>query len=182
MGHCMKNKINPLTIQSKQWVLNALLELMEVQDFTSITITELSIKAGLDRKTFYRHFKTKEDVLLMQIDKAYQQYIESLKHTTELTSYMISKVYFDVLLLHIDFFRILINNGLATLVLSKWNEYLPVLETIFSLQLSNHKKTEYEMHYEAGGFWNVTVQWIVNDVKETPEEMAKIMGSLMLND
>ena len=52
-------KENPLTVQSKQWILEALLKLMEEKDYEKITIKELTARADLDRKTFYRNFRSK---------------------------------------------------------------------------------------------------------------------------
>ena len=73
-----KRKENPISIQSKQWLLDALLTLMEEKDFQSITITELTERACLDRKTFYRNFRSKEDVLFLKFQELCQLYISEL--------------------------------------------------------------------------------------------------------
>ncbi len=45
-------------------ITNALISLMEEKDYNSISITDITSKAGLSRVTYYRHFDTKEDVLI----------------------------------------------------------------------------------------------------------------------
>lgn len=45
-----------------------LLELMEKESYTSISVTTLCRKTGLSRKVFYRVFGNKDDVLLALID------------------------------------------------------------------------------------------------------------------
>lgn len=56
-------KENPVAAQSKPMLLIALLELIEHKLYSSISIKELAECAGLDRKTFYRNFTSKEEVL-----------------------------------------------------------------------------------------------------------------------
>ena len=62
-------KENPVAVQSKQMLLNALLELMEKKAYSSISIKELAECAGLDRKTFYRNFDSKEEVLYLRLQE-----------------------------------------------------------------------------------------------------------------
>lgn len=54
--------VNALAKQSQQWLMEALIKLMKQKRFSNITICELSETAGVNRKTFYRHFQTKEDI------------------------------------------------------------------------------------------------------------------------
>ena len=49
--------------QSKKKISKALLTIMKQYDFKEITITQISQEAKLSRKTFYRLFSSKEDVL-----------------------------------------------------------------------------------------------------------------------
>jgi len=171
-------KSNPLAVQSKQWLLDALLQLMKEKSYREITIKELTERAGLDRKTFYRHFRTKDEILNLPIKKAFDTYIGELKNIPNLSSYEVAKVYFDLCLQYIDFFKLLNDHGLLMIVLEKFSEYFPVLNDMFLADPLYHEKTVWELIYEAGGFWNVTVHWIRNDAQETPEEMAKIIGSI----
>ena len=64
-----------LSLQSKKWFAEALKCLMQNKKYSEITIMELSKKAGLDRKTFYRNFETKEDVIRFYLDGTCQDYI-----------------------------------------------------------------------------------------------------------
>ncbi len=49
--------------RTKEAVQKALLELMNEQDFDSITIAAVARRANIDRKTFYLHYSTIDDVL-----------------------------------------------------------------------------------------------------------------------
>ena len=44
-------------------ILTTLLEMMKTESFNSITISDLVAKADVGRASFYRNYRTKEDVL-----------------------------------------------------------------------------------------------------------------------
>ena len=48
---------------SPQRIVAALTELMSEQDYASITITEITQRAGVSRMTYYRNYSSKEDIL-----------------------------------------------------------------------------------------------------------------------
>jgi AcrR family transcriptional regulator len=58
----MKHTENPIALQSKRWIMESLIELMNKKTFQEITISELTAHADLGRRTFYRNFTSKEDV------------------------------------------------------------------------------------------------------------------------
>ena len=176
----MQNKKeNPLAAQSKQWILSALLSLMEEKDFDSISIKELMARAGLDRKTFYRNFHTKEEVLFLKLQELCQLYIEKLQALPNISAYTLTKAYFDVCSSNADFLLLLNRHSLLPLALLKFDEYLPVLNDLFLSNPAYRNKSKYELAYQAGGFWNVTIRWLNDGGKETPAEMAQVMSAIM---
>ena len=172
-------KENPVAVQSKQMLLNALLELMEKKAYSSISIKELAECAGLDRKTFYRNFDSKEEVLYLRLQEMCQLYIKELRGLPRLTSYAGTKAYFEICMQQVHFFMLLKKNNLLPLVLIKFDEYLSELNTLFLSNPLYREKSPYELYYQAGGFWNVTIRWLEGGTKESPEEMARIIGSIM---
>jgi len=49
---------------SRFWITEALFDLMETKSFREIKVLDIAEKAGVSRKTFYRHFETKGHVLI----------------------------------------------------------------------------------------------------------------------
>lgn len=174
-----RKKENPLSLQSKQWIVSALLSLMDEKDFNAISIKELAERAGLDRKTFYRNFHTKEEVLFLKLQGLCQLYIEKLQALPHISAYTLSKAYFDICASNVHFFLLLNRHNLLPLALLKFNEYLPVLNDLFLSNPAYRNKSKYELVYQAGGFWNVTIRWLNDGGKETPEELARIMSTIM---
>ena len=59
----IKNESNRL---AKECIVTALIELMKVRDYHSISITEITHKAGVSRMTYYRYFSSKEEILSLK--------------------------------------------------------------------------------------------------------------------
>jgi len=55
-----RNESNRL---AKECIVTALIELMKTQDYNTITITDLTKKAGVSRMAYYRNYSSKEDII-----------------------------------------------------------------------------------------------------------------------
>lgn len=49
--------------QTKKRIIEALYELLDKKDYHDITISRIVDKAALGRRTFYRYFKSKDEVI-----------------------------------------------------------------------------------------------------------------------
>ena len=71
---------NRMSLQTREWVRSAFLELLdEVEDIKSITISDISKRSGISRRTFYRYYASKEDILTEYIDILIEQYGNDLR-------------------------------------------------------------------------------------------------------
>ena len=57
-------QVNKTAVQSQNMIADALFSLMKRKHFQQITVTEICDEAAIGRKTFYRNFDMKEDVLI----------------------------------------------------------------------------------------------------------------------
>lgn len=80
----MLQSINPIAQQSQRWIIQALLDLMEEMEYNKISVTEICRKAGLDRRTFYRNFDSKNDVLEQYVRFLEEEHIKMLRRLTSL--------------------------------------------------------------------------------------------------
>jgi len=58
-----KNTLDPRVRRTRLALQNAIKALAQEQDYETVTISDLTLRAGVNRATFYQHFKAKEDVL-----------------------------------------------------------------------------------------------------------------------
>ena len=152
------------------YMATALLELMLEKDYTKISIGEIAKKAGVDRSSYYRHFKSKEDIISFFFDMVLK---ESLEGYTNLSSidftlyiHSIYTAFFnyrkEILLIHYANLSFLLLD-----VLSKRFQFSE-LATQFPLT------KQYELSYIIGGIYNNLIFWMSRDMKETPDELTEI--------
>jgi len=73
--------------QTRQWLEEALFDLLATKkSLQNISIAELSEHAQIARRTFYRYYHSKEEVLTNYLDRLIQYYIIELQ-TTKLTNF-----------------------------------------------------------------------------------------------
>lgn len=60
-----------IKMQSKEWLLNALLHLMQTKQYNDIAIVDICDEAGLSRQTFYRHYKDKESLIMSYFNRIF---------------------------------------------------------------------------------------------------------------
>ncbi|MDO4323819.1 MAG: TetR/AcrR family transcriptional regulator [Lachnospiraceae bacterium] len=70
---------NPTALNSQEWLVNALLDLMESKPYSKITVKDICQKADLSRQTFYNFFETKDDIIVFCIQQCYLEMMEGLK-------------------------------------------------------------------------------------------------------
>lgn len=178
----MKGTENPIALQSQKWIVLSLLNLMKTEDYSKISIKDIAKSADLDRRTFYRNFQSKEDVLCFYIKGMCDEYIDSLSREQNPTTFLAAKTYFSICLKHLDFFNLLKDQGLLGLLLLKFDEFMPSLQQQnVSQDLKNYYggNISYLYAFNNGGFWNMSIQWIRNGSNQSPEEMAEIICKII---
>ncbi|MBQ4270496.1 MAG: TetR/AcrR family transcriptional regulator, partial [Clostridiales bacterium] len=59
----MNQSQNPSSIRSRNEIQDALLKLMEIYPYQEISVKQIILETSLARRTFYRNFNSKDDVL-----------------------------------------------------------------------------------------------------------------------
>ena len=70
---------NPAAIRSQEMICKAVCKLMAELSFEEITVTRICQEALVGRKTFYRNFERKEDVVELMIDHIRAEYEKNLE-------------------------------------------------------------------------------------------------------
>ena len=55
--------------QSREWIAEAFFNLLKKKKYESITVSEIVKKADLSRRTFYRVFENKYDIIKYMLEK-----------------------------------------------------------------------------------------------------------------
>lgn len=178
-------------VKTKTLIKNAFLELIELNGYSKVTVTDIVEKAMINRNTFYLHYYDKEALIDEMISEHYkitEPLIRKILYNN-VKKYLkdpikmqeeIFKDIFEILLEEIELYRIFImDQGLSG--------YLNKLKTtIKSKMQSEYIKTDkhkiaFEFTFE--GTYGTIIEWIKNDYtnKETLAlELSHIYNNIWL--
>ena len=146
-------------------ITEALLKLMHEKPFAEISITELVKQAKVGRKSFYRNFSSKEDVLIKRVSAITDDFLEN----TDLSGSLKENIV--IVLNHMkkndEINRLLYQNNMMYIIENIF------IETVVKL----HKDLpEDYAYFLAGGYYNLYLYWLKTGCKEDPEELARTVG------
>lgn len=159
-----------LNIEIKNTITKALFILLNQKSLSEITILELVKKAGVARASFYRNFKTKENVIIYFLNYLLHQYKEKyaadLEHIARYDNVLRT---FNYVLSYQMELASLFQAKLGQMFLDAINEYI-----ITSTNLQYEKQLyKYPFYSYAGALYNVIYYWITTGCKETPKEITE---------
>ena len=178
---------NPSSIRSKAEITDTLLKLMKAYPYDEITVKQILIESKIARKTFYRNFLSKDDVLHAHVDSIMEQYIQSLQ---ELSNYQLSNILdiiFQFCMQNQHFLFQLRDNNLMHLLLNKLNIFIPIRHNqVVSpsnpmFQSFSAKQIDYTIAFNIGAIWNVIMKWIEHDMKDSPEIIKTTLVKYLAN-
>lgn len=158
---------------SHNCIINSLIILMQNQKYEDITMSDISKKSGVSRRTIYRYFANKSEILQAYVKALVNEYnlfvrdkILNTKNIVE-SSFEFAEKYYD-------FLKVAYKNNLLINVIE-------ILESIVA-QIVKYSKTNYftslspeyldnYISFVANGCWGMLCNWIKNDKKLTPHEM-----------
>lgn len=173
----MERNTHPLAVKSQKWMVEALLSLIQKKPYEQITISELCREAKLDRRTFYRNFRDKNDVLRLYFSDLKEEYLLALREMREHTFRSLAEVYFSFWACHLDFFKTAQRDQtLNAVLLQTLNTFVPAVYA--GAEGSLPIELRYRVAFVTGGFHNVLIQWISTGFRSTPDEMAEIVAEM----
>lgn len=152
---------------------------MKTEEFRSISITQIIQEADLARATFYINYKTKEDIVKSYIHSLAQSFIDSMELVEQPNIYNLALSFFTYWISKRELLFLLIRNELFNLLYIEFYEVLKEfsgrwsLNEIFDIEFNNEYELDLFCNFIASGLWSVLRSWIDNDMKATPNDMAK---------
>lgn len=172
----MKKNRDIRVVRTQTALLEGLEELIKTKKLSNITITELCNEAKINRNTFYYHYNN----IFEFLDEHKQIIIDDLNDITDISKSHNKKnliEVFNILKLHPHFLNILISPNCD---LDFFNEIFDVATKKASITFSKDesKLTNKELllcYYCNAGCNAVIISWILNGMKESPEDIADII-------
>lgn len=167
--------------QSKEWLTSALWDMMRQKPYNQITIQDIAVHAELDRRTFYRHFSSKEDILDQYLLSLLIPYFDGLQNAPLQSEYELTCSHFNFLQTHIDTLLLLKKQGLFGYLLGRYQDWIHLLRARQKLAPITEPEELLRLAFKTGGFFSVVSQWLEGDPVKPPEEMAQIIQHFMEN-
>lgn len=158
----------------KLCLADALIKLMESQDYETINVNVICEFAGVGRTTFYRHLdskNSKDELLIFKLKYEWDYYAQ--KHDEDVKKdkgfAMLNYIYENRRL-----FTLLNNNGLVVTIMRLFEELIPAGEPY-------DKNHSYLISFFSYGYFGIIYQWLKYEFEETPEQLQKhIVDTLSL--
>ncbi|MCL2801372.1 MAG: TetR/AcrR family transcriptional regulator [Treponema sp.] len=172
-------KINPSAMLSKELIIESLLDMLAVKPLNSISISEIAENAKVDRRTFYRHFKSKNDVISYCIHRVSKQYEEIILQYNINDTYSFAKAIFETLENMKEILQILYKQNLLDLFLTDFEIIYEKYQYKYTApEILNLENIDYIMTYWRGGFTNIVKKWIIDGCLYSPNKMGKIFNQM----
>lgn len=147
----MEGSTHTLAVKSQGWFVQALFQLIQQKPFEKITISELCKKACLDRRTFYRNFKDKNDVMLFYFTSLQDEYLSLLKSIQDRTFYTLAKVSFEFWTCHLEFLKTAQSDqSLFAMLIPVLNRFIPMVYAPANGNIS--QELQYNIVFITGGY------------------------------
>lgn len=175
--------------QTKDSIAESLVSLIENNNYDEITIQEVASGCNISRRTIYRHFRTKDEILSYSFRSCLIKLADyiSLQDTKDL--HKLCLTYFKFWEENMD--RLLMMND-AGVLFSFGSEFDSLVSVIADRMLSRASSVplspeeismfRYKFAYETAGFWQITEIWSQEQPRRSAEEMAEIMVKIVENN
>ena len=167
----MTGSSNPSAKRSQAEITQALISLMREHPYSEITVKQIILEARLARKTFYRNFESKDDVLLSLIRGILREYFEVVNNARG----EVLTTIFSFADNNRELLALLDKNDMLHIPLRCMNEYAPLLAGAQNKQLNPFVKlfegldADYLIAMNIGAVWNVISLWIHKGMTDEPE-------------
>ena len=174
--------------RTRQVLERALLELIEEHPFESLTVQQITDRANMGRATFYLHYRDKEQLLLITLQKLQEdltQRLEPLHPPALLTEKQtLSEQIFQHVAQYRQLYQVLLSERGAALAKNRLMAYMtrqaehfvvnPLLETVSEPAVP----ASFLATYLSGTLYTAITWWLEHQQQKTPEEMGLLVRKL----
>lgn len=163
-----------ITIFLKDCLADALIKKMQEKPFEKITVDDVAQLAGVGRATYFRHFSSKQELLTYKIVRHWETNAEK-RNLKERNRFDLNnaKDFFEINYLLKDVLSLICSLNLQATLFDAFDQIM--------LPFYNENVAEtYRGWFHAYGLFGMLENWIKNDFRETPDEMANIIKQTVL--
>ncbi|MEO2255441.1 TetR/AcrR family transcriptional regulator [Paenibacillus amylolyticus] len=176
-----KNTVNKQVLRTREWIFNALLTLLETMPYEDIKISNITDKADVARQTFYRNYKSKDDIIVNYLDDRFNEFKAKAKEAQNRSTAATFILSFELFMEHREALIKIKNAGLDYLLFNQLLSYNKYFLNHVSEKEQNNSNlhNEYFVKFQVGGLATIVLEWIKRDMSMTPEEIGGIVYEIV---
>ncbi len=182
----MNRKDNARSRRSREAIRTALIDLLEKQELSELTVAQLCRQANVNRSTFYAHYQDLWDVMEELEEQMDQELLSQFQWVVDAQSAMLEKRSFLItcqqIARHPAFNRARLNNPSISSRKAEMG-MIYIMEHVvapYANSMNNSHLLPYYMTFGRAGCVAVIRQWLENDCRESPEEIAEILHTMCI--
>ncbi len=160
---------------TKSYIYKALILLLKQKNYDEISVCDIAEKAGVSRMSFYRNFSSKDDLILQGLDVISNNINKKLENEKTKSQYALAKAIFE----EFRFAKNIICSFKNTSLSKTFGE--EIIKKIAEVMPNDYmsKTSKYVPVFILGAIASTLLCWLKNGAEEEPEEMAKMIASLI---
>lgn len=176
-------KVDRRILRTRRYLGEALLALIIEKGYDAVSIRDITDYADVAYATFFRHYKSKADLLMVQLEQVLKD-IEASAHNTDSHYYLSEgKLLFDHFQANIVLYQRLLTSS----------EVLHHLKQMIIRNIEPHATSIYQhytnpqlplklfLNHSVSSFLNLVRWWLENDMPYSPDEMAIYYERLVIH-
>lgn len=175
------SKMDRRIVKTRKGLRDALKDLLREKSIEQIDIQEITDRANTARVTFYRHYSTKEELLLDMIEQIYEDMADrvsiiSVEQVLDFQGAPPSLPLFEFLATDRDFYKKLFAGSVSGIVQQRLRRYIvQQITTRFSQAPQYANLPLFIMsNYIASATIGNLMWWLVDDLPYTPEHISRM--------
>lgn len=181
-GMIFMNKNDRRVIKTRESIKKAFNELILKKDLETITITEIAECANINRKTFYLHYESVEDVFKEFKDELTSKVLNLIEEDkfVDIESFFIGLN--NIMLENMDLYKMIAKRASNSFFLTDCKNILKnsIKESFYSKSNMSIEVFNVYSEYIASGIINIYVDWLNSDSKLTLEELTEIAKDVVV--
>lgn len=183
----MDKKTDRRVLKTKRAIYNAFVELLSEKEINHITITDISKKADINRKTFYNYYSNTYEVIEEIENLTVDTFIKRLDaiEFTNMTDFLteIFSQFTEIINSDLDFFSHLFKTNNRSILIVKIVEVIKeyIRKRIEKEQELDIQKFNIVADFYIPGILSVYMNWFINNHNIPIEELSHILTDLILH-
>lgn len=177
------------SLSTKEIIKDTLLNLLREQNYSQIQMKKIAERANVGRRTLYRYFQTKDDIVKYISDSLMDEFANALLENDAIGLEQTTKTYFFFWEKNIEIFHCLDDSHLLHHIEDHLAEYImqvalktKMKDVDMSLQqilLEMPKQEIYGFYFTIAGYWELTKRWMREENRDTPEEISRLVLEIL---